>query len=58
MVLESSEPKENDKFFKKIKIWGGFGPPKNLKMGGFRGAETTKILKTLFFKIFIIFFGL
>ena len=45
MVLESSEPKENDKILKKnnfFKILGGFGPLKNFD----------------FFQIFIIFFGL
>ena len=43
MVLESLEPKENDKFLKKkFRHFGGFGPPKTPqkpKKGGFRGAR-------------------
>ena len=46
MVLESSEPKENDKIRKK-KLFSSFWvvacppkPLKNLKMGGLEGSET------------------
>ena len=42
MVLESLEPKENDKFFKNIffQNFGGFRAPQKPKNGGFKGAET------------------
>ena len=45
MVLESSEPKENDKILKKIffsSFWGVSDTPKtpeNPKKGGFSGAQ-------------------
>ena len=45
MVLESLNPIENDKPLKKIfffilgGVWGPPKPHKNLKMGGFGGAE-------------------
>ena len=57
MVLESLEPKGNDKILKKnfFNILGGFGPPQNPqknKNGGFGGSKPT------IFLYFIIFFGL
>ena len=65
MVLESSEPKENDKHLKTnfFQNFGGFWPPlktpKNLKNRGFKGAETPQNFeKIFFFQNFFIFFGL
>ena len=42
MVLEISEPKENDNILKKIFFhhFGGLRAPKNLKMGVLEGSET------------------
>ena len=55
MVLESLEPKVNDKILKNFffQNFGGFRPPlkppKNLKIGVLRGPKPPKILKKYFF---------
>ena len=57
MVLESSEPKENDNILKKknfSSFWGVSGPPKTPekpKKGGFRGPKTPKN-EDFFFKFY------
>ena len=64
MVLESLEPKENDKFLKKnfFQNFGGFRAPQKPPFLGFWGVwggpKPPKILKKFFFQKFIIFFGL
>ena len=64
MVLESSEPKENDKILKKfffIKFWGVSAPlkPPFFGFGGFlEGPKPPKILKKNIFQKNFIFFGL
>ena len=58
MVLESLEPKENDKFLKKNIFFnfGGFrappNHPKNLKMGVFGEPETPQNFEKIFFSKF------
>ena len=56
MVLESLEPKENDKFLKKknFQHFGGFRAPPKPPLLGFRGVwggpKPPKMLKKIFFK--------
>ena len=63
MVLESSEPKENDKILKKnfFRNFEGFrAPPQNSpkpKNGGFKGAETPQNIEKNNFKILLFSLG-
>ena len=64
MVLESLDPKENDKFLKMFffsKFWGFRAPPKppkNLKRGVLGGAQNPPKFWEKKSQNFIIFFGL
>ena len=64
MVLESSEPKENDKILKNqiFQHFGGFRAPPKPPFLGFwgvlGGAETPQNFEKKFFQNFIIYFGL